>query len=64
MGEASEGLVLDCPVSSVCCIGVSEGAYVYMAHLRAIDGKRPEIMVLLSMLGWHVPYHPLIQTSG
>ena len=41
-GEASEGLGLDCPVSSVCCIGVSEGAYVYMvAHLRAIDGKRP-----------------------
>ena len=40
-GEASEGLGLDCPVFSVCCIGVSEGAYVYMAHLRAIDGKRP-----------------------
>ena len=40
-GEATESLGLDCPVSSVCCIGVSEGAYVYMAHLRAIDGKRP-----------------------
>ena len=39
-GEASKSLGLHCPVSSVCCIGVSEGAYVYMAHLRAIDGKR------------------------
>ena len=65
-GEASEGLGLDCPVSSVCLIGVSEGAYMYMAHMRAIDGKRPvgPAAAWPDIQGWSQIMTPMVASEG